>query len=93
MPGPARRQMRRRTVAGAAITASAVSSARTNRAVRKNIEGQNDQTPQDQQNVTPQDQTQTNDIETQLAQLKSMLDKNLITQEDYDAKKSELLGL
>jgi hypothetical protein len=33
------------------------------------------------------------DIEKQLEKLKGMLDKDLITQDDYDAKKKELLGL
>jgi len=33
------------------------------------------------------------DIETELKKFKRLLDKNLITKEDYDAKKKELLGL
>jgi len=33
------------------------------------------------------------DVESELESLKSMLDKGLINQEDYDAKKKELLGL
>jgi len=33
------------------------------------------------------------DIEKELAKYKDLLDKGLITQEDYDAKKKELLGL
>ncbi len=91
MPGMARRQMRRRTIAGAAITASAVSSARTNRAVRKNIEAQTDQA-QNQQNA-PADQGGGSDLEMQLQELKNLLEKNLITEEEYNMKKQELLGL
>ena len=33
------------------------------------------------------------DVENELEKFKGMLDKGLITQEDYDAKKKELLGL
>ena len=33
------------------------------------------------------------DIEKELEKFKGMLDKGLINQEDYDAKKKELLGL
>ena len=33
------------------------------------------------------------DVEKELEKLKGLLDKGLITQEDYDAKKKELLGL
>ena len=33
------------------------------------------------------------DVEKELEKLKGLLDKDLITQEDYDAKKKELLGL
>ncbi len=53
----ARRQNRRRAVATTAIAASAISSARTNRAVRKNLEAQNevaDQQPSNQ--VAPEEQ-------------------------------------
>ena len=32
------------------------------------------------------------DVEKELEKLKGLLDKGLITQEDYDAKKKELLG-
>lgn len=34
-----------------------------------------------------------NDIEEQLTKLKSMVDSGIITQEDYEAKKKQLLGL
>ena len=33
------------------------------------------------------------DVEKELEEYKGLLDKGLITQEDYDAKKKELLGL
>ena len=33
------------------------------------------------------------DVEKELEKLKGLLDKGLIEQEDYDAKKKELLGL
>ena len=33
------------------------------------------------------------DVENELEKYKGLLDKGLITQEDYDAKKKELLGL
>ena len=37
--------------------------------------------------------SETVDVEKELEKLKGLLDKGLITQEDYDAKKKELLGL
>jgi hypothetical protein len=33
------------------------------------------------------------DVTTQLTQLKALLDQGIVTQEDYDAKKKQLLGL
>lgn len=94
----ARRMARRRMVAGAAITASAVSSARTNRAVRHNIENQNAAVataPADEQTQVVADPSATNttDLEAQLTQLKDMETKGLISAEDYEAKKNALLGL
>ena len=86
--------MRGRPLMAAAFTASAVSSARTNRAVRKNIEGQNAAQQQQAPAAAPVDTgAQAPTLEQELEQLKSMLDKGLITQEEYDAKKKEVLGL
>ena len=39
------------------------------------------------------DESEEVDVENELEKFKGMLDKGLITQEDYDAKKKELLGL
>jgi len=33
-----------------------------------------------------------NSVETKLAKIKGLLDKGLISQEDYDAKKSEIIA-
>lgn len=79
--------VRRGGLMRAAATASMVSTARTNRAVRKNIEGQNDAQAQQAQ-PAPQD-----DMTAQLQQLSSLKDQGLITQEEFDAKKKQLLGL
>lgn len=79
-----------RPIMAAAATASMVSTARTNRAVRKNIEGQNEaQAAANQQTAS----VAQDDPAAQLAQFKSLLDQGLISQDDYDAKKKELLGL
>lgn len=79
-----------RPLMAAAATASMVSTARTNRAVRKNIEGQNEaQQAQSQQAAAPAQ----DDTTAELAKLKGLLDQGLISQSDYDAKKKQLLGL
>jgi membrane protease subunit (stomatin/prohibitin family) len=83
--GMMRRQMRRRTIVGAAMTASMVSGARKNRAERKAIESMNDQQGQQQQAAV--------DPTEELAKYKKLLDSGAITQEEYDKKKAELLGL
>lgn len=80
----ARRMMRRRGLMAGAATVSMVSSARRNRAERQAIEGMQDQGAA----AAPQD-----DMTAQLQQLKGMLDQGLITQEEFDAKKKQLLGL
>ena len=51
----------------------------------------------DRQNITKQDQAvqpvqQTNNLE-QIKELKEMLDSGIISQEEFDAKKKQLLGL
>lgn len=74
----------------AAATASMISSARTNRAVRKGIEQQNDaqQAAQSQVAAAPQD-----DLTAQLEQLNDLKNKGILTQEEFDAKKKQLLGI
>lgn len=73
-----------------AAAASMISSARTNRAVRKNIEMQNEaaqnQTAQTQ--AAPQD-----DVTAQLQQLAQLKDQGILTQEEFDAKKKQILGI
>ncbi len=81
----ARRMMRRRAIVGGAIAVSAVSSARRNRAERQAIEGAQGQ---EEVAAAPQD-----DMTTQLTQLKGLLDQGVLTQEEFDAKKKQLLGL
>jgi len=97
--GMARRQMRRRGVVGAAATVSMVSSARTNRAQRKAIENSNAQNEAQQQQVQePQQSYQETaqpavDPTVELKKYKDLLDQGIITQEDFDRKKNELLSL
>jgi membrane protease subunit (stomatin/prohibitin family) len=73
-----------------AAAASMVSSARTNRAVRQNIEKQNDAQSQPTQNqaAAPQD-----DMTAQLEQLNDLKNKGILTQEEFDAKKKQILGI
>jgi membrane protease subunit (stomatin/prohibitin family) len=74
----------------AAATASMISSARTNRAVRKGIEQQNDaqSQPAQTQAAAPQD-----DLTSQLEQLNNLKNQGILTQEEFDAKKKQLLGI
>lgn len=73
----------------AAATASMISSARTNRAVRKGIEQQNDaQSQAAQTQPAPQD-----DLTAQLEQLNNLKNQGILTQEEFDAKKKQLLGI
>lgn len=86
-----RRRGLARTAMGVAATASMVSTARTNRAVRKNIEGQNEMAAQQQeaqQQAAPQD-----DLTAQLQQLNNLKNQGILTQEEFDAKKKQLLGI
>jgi membrane protease subunit (stomatin/prohibitin family) len=73
-----------------AAAASMISSARTNRAVRKNIEGQNEAQQQANQaaQAAPQD-----DLTAQLEQLNNLKNQGILTQEEFDAKKKQLLGI
>lgn len=90
MAGMMRRQARRRTIVGAAATASMVSSARTNRAQRKALENYNDQ-----QSVANETQSQGNqsDLTSQLEELKRLKDQGILTEEEFQAKKKQLLGI
>ena len=73
-----------------AAAASMISSARTNRAVRKNIEAQNNDATQNQ--AAPQDDA-TTDPAAEIKKYKGMMDDGLITQEEFDAKKKQILGI
>ena len=90
MPGFARRQMRRRAIIGTAATVSMVSGARRNRAERKAIEQQTQGQGQSEEGAqaTPQD-----DLTAQLEQLNDLKNKGILTQEEFDAKKKQLLGI
>ena len=90
----ARRAMRRRAVVGGAIAVGAVSGARKNRAEREAIEQQTAANAQTQQQydepvqAAPQD-----DLTVQLEQLNDLKNKGILTQEEFDAKKKQLLGI
>jgi len=90
MVGMMRRQMRRRTIVGAAMTASMVSGARKNRAERKAIENMNDQQMASDDTVTagPAD-----DTTAQLEELADLLKRGIITEEEFAAKKKQILGI
>lgn len=91
----ARRAMRRRTIVGGAIAAGAVAGARRNRAERKAIEQQtemNDQAMSQAQYDEPVSAPQ-DDMTSQLKELKGLLDSGIITQEEFDAKKKQILGI
>jgi hypothetical protein len=86
-----RRMMRRRAVVGGAIAVSAVSGARKNKAEREAIEQQtaaNAQAPAEEVQAAPQD-----DLTAQLEQLNDLKNKGILTQEEFDAKKKQLLGI
>lgn len=86
--GMMRRQMRRRTIVGAAATASMVSTARRNRAERKAINNANEA-------YEDQAAAQTGGVDPveELQKYKSLLDQGILTQDEFDKKKQELLGL
>jgi hypothetical protein len=87
-----RRMMRRRSVVGAAVAVGAVSSARRNRAERQAIEQQtaaNSQAPVDDTvQAAPQD-----DTAAQLEQLNDLKNKGILTEEEFTAKKKQILGI
>ncbi|WKZ31530.1 MAG: SHOCT domain-containing protein [Candidatus Dojkabacteria bacterium] len=90
----------------AAVTAQAVSSARTNRAIRKNIEGSNQ--AQQQAQAAPQDPQMQQapmpaadapvadapavDYAAELQKLADLRDKGILTEEEFTQKKQEILA-
>lgn len=72
----------------AAATASMVSSARMNRANRKALEQQMASNNQVNSASAP-----SSDLTAQLEELNNLKNQGLITQEEFDAKKKQLLGL
>ena len=89
----ARRAMRRRTIVGGAIAVGAVSGARKNRAERKAIEQQTDANAQPQYDDTQAQAAPQDDLTVQLEQLNDLKNKGILTQEEFDAKKKQLLGI
>lgn len=82
----------------AAATASMVSSARTNRAVRQNIEAQNAQAsaapaPVAQDPVAAPAAAAQSDINAQLVELNNLKNQGILTEEEFAAKKKQLLGI
>jgi len=70
-----------------AATASMVSSARTNRAVRKSIQGQ-PSAP-----AAPATAPAQSDLAAKLEELNDLKNRGILTQEEFDAKKKLLLGI
>lgn len=90
----ARRAMRRRAVVGGAIAVGAVSGARKNRAERKAIEQQTDANAQAQEQYeAPVEAAPQDDMTAQLEQLNDLKNKGILTQEEFDAKKKQILGI
>lgn len=90
-----RRMMRRRAIVGTAATVSMVSSARRNRAERQAIEQQTDANNQamQQQDDTQAQAAPQDDMTAQLEQLNDLKNKGILTQEEFDAKKKQILGI
>lgn len=76
----------------AAATASMVSSARTNRAVRKSINSHDDQ-PQQEEPVQTAVPAAQNDVNDELIKLNDLKNQGIITEEEFTAKKKQLLGI
>lgn len=75
-----------------AATASMVSTSRTNRAVRKSIQGQ----PAPVANPAPVASAPApaqSELATKLEELNDLKNKGILTQEEFDAKKKQLLGI
>lgn len=80
----------------AAATASMVSSARTNRAVRQNIQAQNAQAtaaPDPVQAAPVQAAPAQSDLNAQLVELNNLKNQGILTEEEFAAKKKQLLGI
>lgn len=82
----------------AAATASMVSSARTNRAVRQNIEAQNAQAsaapaPVAQDPAAAPAAPAQSDLNAQLVELNNLKNQGILTEEEFAAKKKQLLGI
>lgn len=77
-----------------AAAASMVSSARTNRAVRKSIENhdQAQAAPAQAQPVAASSPAQS-DTASQLAELAQLRDQGILTEEEFAAKKKQILGI
>lgn len=84
---PTRRVMR------TAATASMVSSARTNRAVRKSIQGQQPSAPASVADPAPAAAPAQSDLAAKLEELNDLKNRGILTQEEFDAKKKLLLGI
>lgn len=95
IPGRGLRVARRRTMVGTAVgvaaTASMVSNARRNRAERKAIENQTEYSEQ------PSDLSQNPDVQSnltsQLEELSSLRNRGIITQQEFEAKKKQILNV
>lgn len=90
MPGMMRRQARRRAVVGTAMTVNMVSNARKNRAERKAVEQYSDQ---GEVVEDVQQQGGQSDLAAQLEELKGLKDQGILTEEEFQAKKKQLLGI
>lgn len=84
----------------AAATASMVSSARTNRAQRQYIEQATQQQATPAQQAAPAPAATPapaapaqSDMSAQLAELNNLKNQGILTQEEFDAKKKQILGI
>lgn len=85
MPGLLRGVARTAVVAGTATAAS-------NRVSRRQAERWSQESPANQE-VASQPAGGTDDVYDQLAKLGQLKDQGVITQEEFDSKKKQLLGL
>lgn len=84
-----------RTIARTAVisgTATATSNKVNRRSAKKNAALQNSQPAPAPQQVAPTTGS-AEDVAQELAKFKAMVDQGLISSEDYEAKKKEILGL
>lgn len=87
MPGLLRGMARTAVVAG---TATAVSNRVSRRQVNRWSE---EDAPQQQQQAAPAQAPAEEDVYVQLEKLGQLKDQGVLTQEEFDAKKKQLLGL